>query len=155
MQETVEEANRTFHRADYQGAVKCYNKALRLCSSFSADVAFDRVRFEAIANSGLSAALGRQGKHLESFAAANKALAFFDQTDKLDDVEVGKYLTAQVNQGTALAALGCFPAALEALHRAKTIFNDKGLDSTKNAQWLQLVDGNIAAINEQIKKQQM
>jgi hypothetical protein len=92
---------------------------------------------------------------LESFAAANKALVFFDQADELDAVEVGKYLVAQVNQGAALAVLGCFPAALEALYRAKAIFSDKGLDASKNRQWLELVDGNIVAINEQMKKRQL
>jgi len=155
MREANEEANRAFHQSNYQGAVECYNKALGLCSSLPVDVSFDRARFEAVVYSGLSAALGRLGKHLESFAAANKALVFFDQAGELDAVEVGKYLVAQVNQGAALAVLDCFPAALEALYRAKAIFSDKGLDASKNRQWLELVDGNIVAINEQMKKRQL
>jgi len=154
MQQTSENANKAFHQGNYQGAVECYNKALHLCSLLPKDVKFDRVRFEATIHSGLSAALGRQGKHMESFAAANKALVFFDQISELDAVETGRYLMAQVNQGTALATLGCLEAALEALYRAKEVFNHKGLDPTKNKQWLEMVDGNIAAINTQIKKLQ-
>jgi tetratricopeptide (TPR) repeat protein len=154
IQQTNEKANKAFNQTDYQGAVECYNKALQLCNSLPDDVKIDKNKLEAIVQSGLSAAFGRQGKHMESFAAANKALVFFDQSGELDAVETGKYLMAQVNQGTALAALGCFSAALEALYRAKDVFSHKGLDSIKNKQWLEMVDGNIVAINEQIKKHQ-
>ncbi|MDR2719482.1 MAG: tetratricopeptide repeat protein [Nitrososphaerota archaeon] len=155
MQQANENANKAFCQDDYQGAVECYNKALHLCSSLPMDVKFDRVKFEAFVHSGLSAAFGRQGKHMESFAAANKALTFFDQVGELDAVETGRYLMAQVNQGTALAALGCLEAALEALYKAKELFSHKGLDPDKNKQWIAMVDGNIAAINDQIKKRSM
>jgi tetratricopeptide (TPR) repeat protein len=154
IQQTNEKANKAFSQTDYQDAVEYYNKALQLCSSLPEDAKIDKAKIEAVVHSGLSAALGRQGKHMESFAAANKALVFFDQSSELNAVETGKYLMAQVNQGTALAVLGCFPAALEALYRAKDVFSHKGLDPTKNKQWLEMVDGNIAAINEQIKKRQ-
>jgi tetratricopeptide (TPR) repeat protein len=154
MQQANENANKALYQADYQGAIECYHKALHLCNSLPKDVPFDRLRFEAITHSGLSAAFGRQGKHMESFAAANKALVFFDQINDLNAVETGRYLMAQVNQGTALAALGCLQAALEVLHRAKELFSHKNLDSAKNKAWLEMVDGNIAAINAQIKKRQ-
>jgi tetratricopeptide (TPR) repeat protein len=154
MQEAHENAHRAFHQGDYQGAVECYNKALDLCSSLPVDVAFNRARFEAIIYASLSAAFGRQGKHMESFAAANRALVFFDQLDELDAVETGKYLMVQVNQGTALAALGCLPDALEALCKAKEAFNNKGLDPNKNSQWLSMVESNIVAIKGQIEKRQ-
>jgi tetratricopeptide (TPR) repeat protein len=154
MQEDIEKAHRAFHQSDYQGAIECYNKALQICSSLPVGVEFDRTKFEAMVYAGLSAAFGRQGKHLESFAAANKALAFFDQIGELNAVETGKYLMAQVNQGTALAAFGCFSAALEALDKAKKVFNNKGLDPIKNKHWLEMVDGNIVAIKGQIEKQQ-
>jgi tetratricopeptide (TPR) repeat protein len=152
MQEAKENANKSLHQCNYQGAVEGYNKALQLCGSLPVDVEFDRVRFEAVVYSGLSAALGRQGKHMESFAAANKALAFFDQVAELNAVEVGRYLMAQVNQGTSLAALGCLQAALEALYKAKEVFSREGLDPVKNEQWLEMVEGNIVAINNQIEK---
>ncbi|MDR2204126.1 MAG: tetratricopeptide repeat protein [Nitrososphaerota archaeon] len=156
LQEVSENADRAFRQGDYQGAVDFYNEALRLCSLLSGDVVFDRIRFEAIVYADLSAAFGRQGKHMESFAAANKALAFFDASDEtaLSDVETGKYLMVQVNQGVALAALGCFSAALDALYRAKDIFRRKGLNPDKNKQWLELVERNIVAINGQIEQQQ-
>jgi len=154
MQRVVVNADKAFSQADYQGAVKCYNKALCLCGSLPVTVEFDRVRFEALVYSGLSAVFGRQGKHMESFVAANKALVFFDQAGELDAVEVGKYLMVQVNQGVALAALGCLPAALEALFRAKDIFSRKGLDPVKNKEWLDVVEGNIVAINIQLEKRQ-
>ena len=154
MQQTNEKASRAFNQADYQKAVECYSKALQLCSSLPENVKFDKVKFEAIVQSGLSAAFGRQGKHMESFAAANKALVFFDKIGELDAVEIGRYLMAQVNQGTALAALGCLQAALDALYKAKDVFNCKGLDPVKNRQWLEMVEGNIAVIKEQIKKHQ-
>jgi tetratricopeptide (TPR) repeat protein len=155
MQKVNENAHKAFKQGDYQGAIDCYHKALHLCSSIPAEVAFDKDRFEAIVYADLSAAFGRQGKHMESFAAANKALAFFDQIDKqLHAVETGKYLMAQVNQGTALAVLGCLPAALEALYKAKELFINKGLDPTKNKMWLDLLEGNIEAIKGQIEKRQ-
>ena len=154
MQIVNEEANNAFYQGNYQCAIDGYNEALRLCSSLSVEVEFDRVRFEAIVYAGLSAALGQQGKHMESFAAANKALVFFEQMSVLGIVETGKYLMVQVNQGVALAALGCFSAALEALDKAKEVFNNKGLDPNKNRQWLELVEGNIVAIKGQIEKQQ-
>jgi len=154
MQQVAEDANAAFNNDDYQGAVECYRKALHLCDSLPVDTAFNKDRFEAIVYSGLSAAFGRQGKHMDSFAAANKALVLFDQIDQLDAMETGRYLTAQVNQGIALATLGCLPAALDALHKAKEFFNHKGLDPNKNKQWLDMVEGNIEAINKQIKKHQ-
>jgi tetratricopeptide (TPR) repeat protein len=156
MQEANENAHKAFCQSDYQGAIECYNKAIHQCNSLPADVEFDKDRFLAIVHAGLSAAFGRQSKHLESFAAANKALAFFDQIDPetLDAVETGKHLMAQVNHGTALAALGCLSAALEALYKAKEIFNNKGLNPDKNKPWLDIVEGNIAAIKRQIEKQQ-
>jgi hypothetical protein len=58
---------------------------------------------------------------------------------------------AQVNQGTALAALGHFSAAVESLERAKEIFSRKGLDAVQNKGWLEMVDGNIVAINIHLK----
>jgi tetratricopeptide (TPR) repeat protein len=154
MKLACENANKAFNQKDYQGAVENYQKALHLCSSLPEDTEFDRRRFEAAIHAGLSAAYGRQGKHMESFAAANKAMVFFDLCGELDAVETGKYLMAQVNQGTALAALGCLPAALEALQRAKDLFSNKGLDPAQNRQWLEMVEGNIAAIQAQIEKHQ-
>jgi tetratricopeptide (TPR) repeat protein len=154
MQDANENANKAFHKGDYQGAIDCYNKALHLCNSLPSEAEFDSGRFESIVYAGLSAAFGRQGKHMESFAAANKALIFFEQISELTAVEIGKYLMTQVNQGVALAALGCFSAALEALNKAKEVFDNKGLDPTKNKQWLEMVEGNIVAINNQIEKQQ-
>jgi len=155
MREANENGSKDFHKGDYKGAVECHQKALYLCSSLPADIEFDKARFEAFVYADLSAAFGRQGKHMDSFAAANKALAFFDTIPKkLGNMEISKYLMAQVNQGTALAALGCFPAALEALDTAKNVFTDKGLDALKNKQWLDIVEDNITAIKDQIEKQQ-
>jgi tetratricopeptide (TPR) repeat protein len=154
MQQAQKTGEEAYSRGDFQGAVECYSKALRLCGSLPADADFDFRRFMASVNAGLSAAYGHLGKHLESFAAANKALTYFEQCGELGPVEVGKWLMAQVNQGTALAALGCLPAALEALQRAKDVFAQKGLDPAVNKQWLELVDGNISAILAQIEKQQ-
>ena len=154
IQQTNEKAIMAFNQADYQGAVECYNKALQLCNSLPENTAFDKAKFEAIVHSGLSAAFGRQKKHMESFAAANKALAFFEQknNEELNDIDIGKYLVAQVNQGTAFAALGCLSASLEALHKAKEIFSNSKLDPVLNKQWLESVEGNILAVKTQIEK---
>ncbi len=156
MQEAHKAAERSFNQGNYQGSVDSYNKALKLCQSLppDADEAFGRRRFEASVQAGLSGALGRLGKHIDSFAAANKALFFYDQCGEEYPADVGRWLMAQVNQGTALAALGCLPAALEALGRAKDIFVRKGLDANQNKAWLDMVDGNIAAISARLKEQQ-
>ncbi len=153
LQESYRSADRSFHEGNYEGSVECYNKALKLCQSLPQNVEFDRGRFEASVYAGLSGALGRLGKHLESFAAANKALVFYDQYGESYPADIGRWLMAQVNQGTALAALGCLPAALEALQKAKEIFTGKGLDAAKNKGWLEMVDGNITAINARLKEQ--
>jgi tetratricopeptide (TPR) repeat protein len=154
MQQAQTNGQQAFISGDFQGAVECYTKALKICGSLPAEADFDFRRFMATVNAGLSAAYGHLGKHMESFAAANKALTFFEQCGELGPVEVGKWLMAQVNQGTALAALGCLPAALESLHRAKDVFAEKGLDAAANRQWLELVNGNITAIQAQIEKLQ-
>jgi hypothetical protein len=91
---------------------------------------------------------------MESFAAANKALAFFDTAGELNAVDMGKYLMALVNHGTALAVLGCFSAALEALSRAKEVFSNSNLDPVRNKSWLDMVEGNILAINSEMVKRQ-
>jgi tetratricopeptide (TPR) repeat protein len=154
MQNAYRQAEHAFSCGNFQGAVASYRKALTLCQSLPESTNFDRSRFEASVQAGLSGALGNLGKHLESLAAANKALAFYDQHGENYPVDTGRWLMAQVNQGTALASLGCFPAALEALGRAKEIFVTKGLDAAQNKEWLKMVDSNIAVINVQLKKLQ-
>jgi tetratricopeptide (TPR) repeat protein len=153
MQDAYRQADQAFHQCNYQGSVDNYQKALRLCESLPAEQEFDRGRFEALCYAGLSGALGKLEKHMESFVAANKALVFYDRCGDNYLADTGRWLMAQVNQGAALAALGCFPAAIEALQRAKQVFNDKGLDPCKNAEWLKMVDGNIVAITAQMEKQ--
>jgi tetratricopeptide (TPR) repeat protein len=154
LQKSQKAGDRLFHQGNYEGSVECYNKALKLCLPLPLDEKFDRCRFEAFCQAGLSASLGRLGKHLESLAAANKALVFYDECGESYPADVGRWLMAQVNQGTALAALGCFDAALGALGRAKEIFVVHGLDTAENKPWLEMVDGNIAAINAHLAKQQ-
>jgi tetratricopeptide (TPR) repeat protein len=152
MQQTQKNGETALRQGDNQGAVECYQKALRILGQLPPDTEFDRRKFGAAIYAGLSAALGKLDKHTESFAAANKALTYYDALSDVPVEEVGRFLMAQVNQGTALAALGCLPAALEALQRAKDVFRIKGLDTGTNRQWLDQVDGNIEAIQRQIEK---
>lgn len=152
MQKFWRDADYSFRQGNYEGSVDSYNKALQLCQSLQDCEGFDRRRFEASCYAGLSASLGRLGKHFESFAAANKALAFYDECGEKYPADTGRWLMAQVNQGTALAALGCLPAALAALGRAKEIFINRGLDIAQNKQWIDMVDGNIAAIQAHMAK---
>jgi tetratricopeptide (TPR) repeat protein len=154
MQQTQKNADLALRQGDNQGAHEGYQKALRLLGQLPAEAEFDRRRFEASCQAGLSGTLGKLGKHLESFAAANKALTFYDSLGELAAEDVGRFLMAQVNQGTALAALGCLPAAIEALQKAKEVFRKRGLDTQTNRQWLDAVDGNIEAINREIEKKQ-
>jgi tetratricopeptide (TPR) repeat protein len=154
MQNAYRDADQSFRQGNYAGSVDSYKKALRLCQSLPEDTKIDRRRFEATAYAGLSGALGRMEKHLESFAAANKALVFYDQCGENYPADTGRWLMAQVNQGTALAALGCLDAAVEALERAKQLFATKGLDPAQNLQWLEMVNGNIGAIQARMKEQQ-
>jgi tetratricopeptide (TPR) repeat protein len=154
MQNAHRNAEKACNIGDYQGCINNYQKALRLCQTLPQTENFDKHRFEASIHAGLSGALGRLGKHMESFASANMALVFYDVCGENYPADTGRWLMAQVNQGTSLAALGCLPAALEALLKAKQIFSDKGLDAAQNKAWLEMVDGNIAAINAQIKKQE-
>jgi hypothetical protein len=154
MQLAQKNAEAALRQGDNQGATVGYEKAMRLLGQLPVDCEFDRRKFGAAIYAGLSGALGKLGKHMESFAAANKALAYYDGLGDVPVEEVGRFLMAQVNQGTALAALGCFPAAIEALLRAKDVFRRKGLDTGANRQWLDQVDGNIEAIRRQIEKKQ-
>jgi tetratricopeptide (TPR) repeat protein len=154
MQNAYRQAEHAFSCGNFQGVVASYRKALHLCQSLPETEKFDRCRFEASVQAGLSGALGNLGKHMESLAAANKALVFYDQSGEKYPADTGRWLMAQVNQGAALAALGCFPAALEALGRAKEIFANKGLDAAQNKEWLKMVDGNIAAINAHLKEKE-
>jgi tetratricopeptide (TPR) repeat protein len=154
----LQQASRTAERlnkeGNYVGAVESYNKALQICASLPADSEFDRRRFAASIYAGLSASLGKLEKHLESFAAANKALAFYDEWGDKHPADVGRWLMALANQGTSLATLGCPDAAVEALLRAKEIFVKHGLNTEENKQWLAMVDGNIEAIRREAEKQQ-
>jgi tetratricopeptide (TPR) repeat protein len=154
MQQASRTAERLNQEGNFAGAVEAYNKALSICSSIPADSEFDRRRFAASCYAGLSAALGKLEKHLESLGASNKALMFYDECGDKYPADVGRWLMAVANQGTSLAALGCSGAALDALGRAKEIFTNHGLNTPENAQWLAMVDGNIAAINAHQTKQQ-
>ena len=119
----LRDGDRLFHQGNYKGSVECYNKALTLCPSLPVDEKFDRRRFEASCQAGLSGSLGRLGKHLESLAAANKALLFYDECGEMYPADTGRWLMAMVNQGTALAALGCLTDAQEAFMRCKRNFH--------------------------------
>lgn len=154
MQRVCKDADWQYKQGNYAGSVECYQKALKLCQSLPSETDFDCHRFEAFCYAGLSASLGQLTKHLESLAAANKALAFYDQCGEKYPADVGRWLMAQVNQGIALATLGCFDAALEALMRAKELFINHGLDACQNKQWLEMVDVNIAAITAHMAKQE-
>ena len=156
MQEAFKNADRLFHQGDYDGSVECYNKALYLCQSLppTAFEQFDWRRFEASCQAGLSAAYGRLDKPVESFAAANKALLFYDECGENYPADTGRWLMAIVNQGTALAAFKCFNDAQAAFKRAKEIFICKGLDTADNKQWIEMVDGNIAAIDAHLAKEE-
>jgi len=152
MQQASRTAERLIKEGNFTDAVESYNKALRICSHLPADLDFDRPRFAASIYAGLSAAQGKLGKHMESFAAANKALAYYDECGDKYPGDVGRWLMALANQGTSLAALRCLDAAVEALLRAKEIFVKHGLDTEENRQWLAMVDGNIAAIRREAEK---
>ncbi len=156
MQEAFKDADRLFHKGNYAGSVDCYNKALSLCQTLSqaAFEQFDWRRFEASCQAGLSAAYGRLDKPFESFAAASKALLFYDACGENYPADTGRWLMAIVNQGTALAAFKCFGDAQAAFKRAKEIFLCKGLDIAENKQWLEMVDGNIATLEAHLAKQE-
>ena len=156
MQEAFKDADKLFHKGNYAGSVDCYNKALSFCQSLSqaAFEQFDWRRFEASCQAGLSAAYGRLDKPFESFAAANKALIFYDAHGEDYPADTGRWLMAIVNQGTALAAFKCFSDAQAAFKRAKEIFLCKGLDTAENKQWLEMVDGNIATLEAHLAKQE-
>jgi tetratricopeptide (TPR) repeat protein len=152
MQKSHRDGERLFHQGNFEGSVESYNKALRICASLPPAEGFDRRRFAASCYAGLSASLGRLGKHVEGFAAANKALVFYAACGDMYPADTGRWLMALVNQGTALAAFGCLDAALDVFARAKQLSTSKGLDMAQNKQWLEMVDGNIAAINAHIAK---
>ena len=154
MQKFCRDADQVFQQGNHEGSVECYNKALKISSALPVDEKFDRRRFEASCQAGLSASLGHLRKHLESFAAANKALHFYDECGEKYPADTGRWLMAIVNQGTALAALGCLPDALAAFLRAKEIFINKGLDIAQNKQWIDMVDGNIATIKAHMAKEE-
>jgi tetratricopeptide (TPR) repeat protein len=152
MQQASRTAERLVQEGHFQNAVELYTKALQICAALPADCEFDRRRFAASIYAGLSAAQGKLGKHMECFAAANKALAFYDECGDRYPADVGRWLMALANQGTSLATLGCPDAAVEALTRAKDIFVRHGLDTEQNKAWLGMVDGNIAAIRREAEK---
>jgi tetratricopeptide (TPR) repeat protein len=155
MQEAFKSADTLFRQANYAGSVDCYRKALEFCQQFSQNALkqFDWRRFEASCQAGLSAAYGRLDKPFESFAAANKALLFYDACGENYPADTGRWLMAIVNQGTALAAFKCFGDAQAAFRRAKEIFISKGLDTPENKQWIEMVDGNITALEAHLAKQ--
>ena len=128
-----------------------------LCQSLPPDALeqFDRRRFEASLPSWLiRLRMGGWSKHLESFAAANKALLFYDECGEKYPADTGRWLMALVNQGTALAAFRCFQATLKRLSSGQKKFSScKGLDTPENKQWIEMVDGNIAALNAHLQKQ--
>ena len=152
LQKAFKDANRLFQQGNYEGSVECYREALQINSSLPPNTEFDCRRFEASCQAGLSAAYGRLDKPLESFAAANKALLFYDECGKRYPADTGRWLMALVNQGTSLAAFRCFNDAQAAFKRAKEIFISKGLDTPQNKSWIEMVNENIAVLNAQMSK---
>jgi tetratricopeptide (TPR) repeat protein len=151
----LENGDVLFREGNFEGSVDSYCKALKLSHSLPSEADFDRPSFEASCQAGLSAAYGRLGRHLESFAAANKALLFYDECGEKYPALTGCWLKVIVNQGVALAHLGVFQDALISFERAKQLFASKGLpDTPENKQWLAVVDENIAALKAHLEKTQ-
>jgi tetratricopeptide (TPR) repeat protein len=153
MQTALRNADHLFHSGNYTDSAECYTKAIALSSSLPHDTAFDRSRFEASCQAGLSAVFGRLDRPLESFAAANKALLFYEACGERHPADTGRWLMAIVNQGTALAAFRCFNDAQAAFLRAKELFLNKGLDTPQNKTWLATVEANLAVINAHLTKE--
>jgi tetratricopeptide (TPR) repeat protein len=150
----LKDGDRLFRQGNYEGSVQIYNKALTLSKSIPAETEFDHPSFEASCYAGLSAAYGRLGKHLDSFAAANKALCFYDAFGEQHPEQTGRWLKSVVNQGVALAHLGVFTEALNSFQRAKEMFVNKSLDTPENSRWVAIVDENIAALKAHLEKVQ-
>ena len=150
----LKDGDRLFQQGNCEGSVQNYNKALTLSKSLPGEVEFDHQSFEASCHAGLSAAYGRLGKHLDSFAAANKALCFYDTFGEQYPEQTGRWLKSTVNQGVALAHLGVFTEALNSFQRAKELFMNKTLGTPENNQWVAVVDENIAALKTRLEKLQ-
>ena len=150
----LKDGDRLFQQGNYEGAVQNYNKALTLSQSLPAEVDFDHPSFEASCYAGLSATYGGLGKHLDSFAAANKALCFYDAFGEQYPEQTGRWLKSIVNQGVALAHLGVFSEALNSFQRAKEMFIAKSLDTPENSRWVRVVDENISALKAHLDKVQ-
>ena len=107
--------------------------------------------FEASCNAGLSGSLGRLGRHRESLAAAEAALAFFGRRQGGSPAELGKWLMAIVNRGAALATLGRPTEALQAFQHAKEMLSERGMDVAENQQWVTMLDQNIASVETMLR----
>jgi hypothetical protein len=97
--ESWKDGDLKFDVVDFEGSVRSYEKALELSRSLPSDEPFDHFGFEASCYAGLSGALGRLGRHRESLATAEAALAFFDRCGEMYPVEAGKWLMAVVKRG--------------------------------------------------------
>ena len=148
----LKDGDRLFQQGNYEGSVQNYNKALTISKSLPTEVEFDHQSFDASCYAGLSAAYGRLGKHLDSFAAANKALCFYDTFGEQYPEQMGRWLKSIVNQGVALAHLGVLTEALYSFQRAKEMLDNKNLDIQENSQWVAVVDENIAALKAHLEK---
>ena len=145
------EADRLFDAGDFGKSASSYRKALDLAQSLPAEEEFDHPGFAASCNAGLSGSLGRLGKHHESLAAADAALAFFDRAGDMYPAEAGKWMMAVVNRGAALAVLSRPREALEAFKRAKKMLVERGMNSAENKQWISMVDQNISSVNRMLR----
>lgn len=150
--EALKNGDIQYRGGNFEGSLDSYRKALKLSQSLPSEADFDRRSFEASVQAGLSSAYGRLGKHLESFAAANTALLFYDECGEKYPEQTGRWLKSIVNQGVALAHLGVFTEALNSLQRAKEMFLSKSLDTPKNRQWVAVVDENIGLIKARLEK---
>lgn len=142
------DGDRKFDGGDFAGSAASYQRALALSRSLPPEEEFDHPGFEASCHAGLSGALGRLGRHEESLAAADAALAFFDRVGNMYAAEAGKWIMAVVNRGAALAMLDRPREALEAFERAKRMLSDRGIS---NPQWSAMVDQNISAVRGMLR----
>lgn len=140
------EGDLKFGSGDFEGSVRSYTRALDVAKSLPNDEPFNHLGFAASCTAGLSGALGRLDRHQESLAAAESALSIFDRHGTMHTTEVGKWMMAIVNKGTALVMLGRPREALDTFRRAKKMFSDLGMDIYENKQWIAMVDQNISTV---------
>ncbi len=110
----LNEGEKQLEQGLFEEAAATYRRAMDVSRTIPQEEAFDYNGFDAIAHTGLSCALVRMERYIETLESVEIALRYFNRRGELNQDEGKQWIDAVYNRAAALEGVGRFDEALKA-----------------------------------------